>query len=76
MIRTIYKETKITKEIKITSKDLKEMLIREKVIGPADRCEIYVSLPSGGDYSGCNLDIDDELPLIIRTTQTKNEDLS
>lgn len=65
------KTTKIEKKVEIGRKDILNYIHNiEKVYIP-ERADVFVWVPSGGDWSSTRLDIDDDTPIQITWTETK-----
>lgn len=60
----IEKDVKTTYTLKLTGKDILSLL-KETGNIEQDTGSVEVTIPSGGDYSGMNLDIDDTCPITI-----------
>jgi hypothetical protein len=74
MINTISTETIIN--ISINSQDITKMLIDAKLLPSNTNFSdpnIYFTVPSGGDYSGMDIEIKDEDPIHIQYTTKKHD---
>lgn len=62
--------TTYDKQVALNKSDLVDILVENGFLKGKEAngvIEIYVKVPSGGDYSNASLDIDDDCPLIIKT---------
>ena len=66
-----YKETTEIKILEICDKDLREWLYESGYIGKDDKCEFYFCIPSGGDWSGMSLEVDEKYPIKVRIVSQK-----
>jgi hypothetical protein len=57
-----------THMVELTVDDVREFLLSRPglPLGPETTIEVYVRVPSGGDHSGMNLDIDKDCPVVVR----------
>lgn len=60
--------------VQLSGKDIIYLLRQElKAQGvqhqPPDDAEVEFSVPGGGDYSNCNLDIDEDQPVTVRWSE-------
>ena len=59
-MKTVFTEVKTTMEVALTARDIISAL------GLPDDAKVFFEVPTGGDYSGCTLDIDDDTPVRAR----------
>ncbi len=69
----ITSETKIRKTIRLGYDNIYEYLRLVGIIPKEYKANIgiTVSIPSGGDYSGMSLDIDNDTPIVVEIVETK-----
>jgi len=60
---TVKKTEKVV--LKIDNKDIIDFLEEKGHDLPVLGTKIYIMVPSGGDYSGSDLDIDSDTPIIV-----------
>jgi len=65
--RTTRTETRI--KLKMTGKELLELLRRDGQAIPKSGVDVTVRVPGGGDWSNTSLDIDDDTPIEITFTE-------
>lgn len=59
-METVLTEVKTTTEVALTARDI------IAAFGLPDNAKVTFEVPTGGDYSGCILDIDDDTPVRAR----------
>lgn len=66
---------KTTKTFSLTGGDILELLVQAGEIDSVDTATVLFSVPSGGDYSGMSIEIDDFAPVMVwvETEETHNE---
>jgi len=65
MKKTIKKETVRHTRIVLTGKDIIRMLKATNKVKITKETCVFINIPTGGDYSGMRLDIDNECPIIV-----------
>ena len=65
--RTTRTETRV--KLKMTGKELLELLRRDGQAIPKSGVDVSVRVPGGGDWSNTSLDIDDDTPIEITFTE-------
>jgi len=69
--RTTRTETRVN--LRMTGKELLELLRRDGQAIPKSGVDVTVRVPGGGDWSNMNLDIDDDTPIQISFTEITTE---
>lgn len=66
---------KTIKTISLIGEDIRRLLVQAGEIDSAATAVVEFKVPSGGDYSGMALDVDDNSPVLVRveTEETRDE---
>lgn len=65
--------SEIRKEYHLNSDAIIELLNKRVKLSKGETpTEVIIRIPSGGDYSGMNLEIDDDCPVIVKTVIREN----
>lgn len=69
MAKSVTTTTTVREEHVVTRDDI-IMLLRRKGVWVPDNADVIVPVPTGGDYSGMDLDIDRDTVVRVRFTET------
>jgi hypothetical protein len=62
---TVKKTQKTTQTFRLSGDDILELLVEAGEIDAAQASSVRFAVPSGGDYSGMELEIDDNAPVLV-----------
>jgi hypothetical protein len=65
MITKVKRTTVLHTRIILTGKDILRLLSASNRVKITKETEVFINIPTGGDYSGMRLDIDKECPIIV-----------
>lgn len=76
MKQTTNQTVTIDSQIELTGKDIVEILSSKGFLPKLTKdYRVYINVPTGGDYSGMELEIDEMTPLIITYTEANKSKL-
>ena len=57
----------------LTGRDIMRMLAASGKLKITKETRVFINIPTGGDYSGMQLDIDNECPIIVTSKSYDND---